>query len=330
MENQTKESNLNAESEKHDEERNEKHDEERNEKHDEERNEKHDEERNEKPASNDEGDNINDSQLDELFEDFLKDVESISSNQNIPKETNKLKKEDAEKEINRILSNKNSSPFEILGIHQNINLDIIKNRYRQLSILIHPDKCKLEKANEAFHILNTAYEDLKRDDIKEQYKSVYEVAKKNIVKKLNLKKKKNDINEYLNIEEEEYEITKEIQQLINEECEVLLKKQKEKFEYAQKCKLANLKYVQEKEEERLREELKKEEEQKLWAERRDERVNSWKSYKNENIKNEKEFHLYKNINKKKEERTEEEQEQIKKMSIKSNVENHTYKKRRKN
>ncbi|CXJ11116.1 DnaJ protein, putative [Plasmodium berghei] len=304
MENQTKESNLNSESDKHD------------------------EEKNENPASNDEGDNINDSQLDELFEDFLKDVESISSNQNIAKETNKLKKEDAEKEINRILSNKNSSPFEILGIHQNINIDIIKNRYRQLSILIHPDKCKLEKANEAFHILNTAYEDLKRDGIKEQYKSVYEVAKKNIVKKLNLKKKKNDINEYLNIEEE-YEITKEIQQLINEECEVLLKKQKEKFEYAQKCKLANLKYVQEKEEEKLREELKKEEEQKLWAERRDERVNSWKSYKNENIKNEKEFHLYKNISKKKEERTEEEQEQIKKMSIKSNVENHTYKKRRK-
>lgn len=92
MENQTKESNLNSESDKHD------------------------EEKNENPASNDEGDNINDSQLDELFEDFLKDVESISSNQNIAKETNKLKKEDAEKEINRILSNKNSSPFEILGI----------------------------------------------------------------------------------------------------------------------------------------------------------------------------------------------------------------------
>ncbi|SBT46939.1 DnaJ protein, putative [Plasmodium ovale wallikeri] len=276
----------------------------------------------------DAGGNVGEDELNDLFDDFLKDIENISSNKDRKNEGKKMNKGDAEKEITRILANKNSSPFEIFDLHEEINMDIIKSKYRRLSILIHPDKCKIEKANEAFHILNKAYEDLKKDDIKEQYKTVYETAKKNIIKKLNLKKKKNDINEYLNVKEDEYEITKEVQLLINDECEKLLKEQKEKMEYAQKCKLANLKYVQEQEEEKLKEELRKEEERKLWAERRDERVNNWKSYKKENWKSEKEFVLYKNVGKKKEERTEEEKEKLKKLPINSIAEKNAHKKRR--
>ncbi|SOV17224.1 DnaJ protein, putative [Plasmodium gaboni] len=260
--------------------------------------------------------NDDDDDMNELLDNFLQDIENITSNKEKKVEDKKLNKEDAGKEINRILEHKNSSPFEIFGIYENINMDLIKSRYRKLSILIHPDKCKIDKAADAFHILTRAYEELQKDDIKEQYKSVYEIAKKNIIKKHQLKKKKiNEINEYLNKSEEEYEITKEIQQLINEECENLLKVQREKMEYAQKCKLANMKYVQEKEEERLKEEMEKEKEKKLWEQGRDERVNNWKNYKKENLKDEKEFHLYKNINKKKQERTEEQKQKLKNVPL---------------
>ncbi|CAG9471859.1 unnamed protein product [Plasmodium vivax] len=276
-----------------------------------------------------EADELGEDALNEMFDDFLKDIENISSTMENQQEGKKLNKGDAQSEIARLLANKNSSPFEIFDIHEDINMEMIKSKYRRLSVLIHPDKCKIEKASEAFHILNKAYEELKRDDIKEQYKSVYETAKKNIIKKLNLKKIKNELNEYLNKNEEEYEISKEVQLLINEECENLLKVQKEKMEYAQKCKLANLQYAKEKEEEKIKEELKKEEERKLWIEGRDERVNNWKNYKKENLKTEKEFHIYKNVGKKKEERTEEEKEKLKRLPSTNRVESDGNKKRRK-
>ncbi|SBT80601.1 DnaJ protein, putative [Plasmodium malariae] len=273
---------------------------------------------------------VNEDKLNELFDDFLKDIENVSTTKDNNQDgEKKLNKGDAQKEIRRILANKNSSPFEIFEIFENINMEIIKSKYRRLSVLIHPDKCKIEKASEAFHILNKAYEELKKDDIKDQYKSVYEIAKKNIIKKLNLKKKKNEIGEYLNQKEDEYEISKEVKQLINEECEILLKEQKEKIEYAQKCKLANLRYAQEKEEEKMQEELKKEKERKLWVEGQDERVNSWKNFKKENLKSEKEFQLYKNVSKKKEERTEEEKKKLKKLPISNNEQCNMHKKRRK-
>ncbi|SOS80186.1 DnaJ protein, putative [Plasmodium sp. gorilla clade G1] len=274
--------------------------------------------------------NDDDDDMNELLENFLQDIDNITSNKEKNVEEKKLNKGDAGKEINRILEHKHSSPFEIFGIYENINMDLIKSRYRKLSILIHPDKCKIDKAAEAFHILTRAYEELQKDEIKEQYKSVYEIAKKNIIKKHQLKKKKiNEINEYLNKTEEEYEITKEIQQLINEECENLLKIQKEKIEYAQNCKLANMKYVQEKEEERLKEEMEKEKEKKLWEQGRDERVNNWKNYKKENLKDEKEFHLYKNINKKKQERTQQEEQKLKNVPL-TYEQNNVHKKRKKN
>ncbi|VWU50066.1 DnaJ protein, putative [Hepatocystis sp. ex Piliocolobus tephrosceles] len=275
---------------------------------------------------------VNEDILDEMFDDFLKDIESVITPRNKNQEKQKrFKKEDVGTEIARILANKNNSAFTIFDIvNEDVNMEIIKNKYKQLSILIHPDKCDHKNANEAFHILNKAYEELKQDEVKEQYKNVYEIAKKNIIKKLKLpKKKKNEINEYFNIQEEEYDITKEIQQQINEECERLLKERQEKQEYAQKCKMANLRYAQEKEEERLKEELKKEEERKKWNERRDERVNSWKSYKQEIFQNEKEFQLFKIIGKKKEERTEEEKELLKKITINTIDLKHPVNKKRK-
>ncbi|ANQ09721.1 DNAJ protein [Plasmodium coatneyi] len=287
------------------------------------------EDNHEEVAQKEEADELGEDALNEMFDDFLKDIENISSNMENQPEGKKLNKGDAESEITRLLANKNSSPFEIFGIHEDMDMEKIKSKYRRLSVLIHPDKCKIEKASEAFHILNKAYEELKRDDIKEQYKSVYETAKKNIIKKLNLKKIKNELNEYLNKNEEEYEITKEVQLLINEECENLLKVQKEKMEYAQKCKLANLQYAKEKEEEKMKEELKKEEERKKWIEGRDERVNNWKNYRKDNLKTEKEFHIYKNVGKKKEERTEEEKEKLKRISTTNVVDKDGNKKRRK-
>ena len=106
------------------------------------------------------------------FEKFLRE-ESNSFNQ--------------EREVARILELEETSknPFEILNvdpkiwtkppgsalhIHEWIDPALIKKLFREKSLLVHPDKCSLEKAPEAFQLLKKAQSQLSNPDIlKELY-----------------------------------------------------------------------------------------------------------------------------------------------------------------
>ncbi len=53
----------------------------------------------------------------------------------------------------------------------------IKKKFRMLSILVHPDKCKHERASDAFHILEQAYKALMDNDKRRMYQRVMREAR---------------------------------------------------------------------------------------------------------------------------------------------------------
>lgn len=63
--------------------------------------------------------------------------------------------------MNWILKHKDEQ-YKCLGLPPNTSIEIIKKRYRELSIMIHPDKvtCKKEKATLTFQILNETYKNI--------------------------------------------------------------------------------------------------------------------------------------------------------------------------
>ena len=52
------------------------------------------------------------------------------------------------------------NPYDILELGPEASEAEIKKKYRTLSILVHPDKNKHEKAAEVFNIVDTAYKQL--------------------------------------------------------------------------------------------------------------------------------------------------------------------------
>ncbi len=65
-------------------------------------------------------------------------------------DSNKLTQE---YQLDRLLNNEFINPYDILELGQESSEVEIKKKFRMISILIHPDKCKHEKAADAFHIL---------------------------------------------------------------------------------------------------------------------------------------------------------------------------------
>jgi len=45
------------------------------------------------------------------------------------------------------------NPYDILEVGAEASEEEIKKKFRMLSILVHPDKCRHEKASDAFHLL---------------------------------------------------------------------------------------------------------------------------------------------------------------------------------
>ncbi|KAI8117382.1 hypothetical protein FF38_01295 [Lucilia cuprina] len=73
----------------------------------------------------------------------------------------------------------NLNPFEVLQIEPEATVEQIKKRYRQLSILVHPDKNQDDKdrAQKAFDIINRAWKTLENDLGRKKCLDVYEEAK---------------------------------------------------------------------------------------------------------------------------------------------------------
>merc|ERR1712136_245997 len=97
--------------------------------------------------------------------------------------------------IERLTERTLDSAFQILQLSPEASDSEITKQYRKMSVLIHPDKCKHEKAAEAFQLLAKAYADTKDPNYKDKYKDVVVQARekeqkehKNEVLEANLKR----------------------------------------------------------------------------------------------------------------------------------------------
>jgi DnaJ homolog subfamily C member 8 len=68
-----------------------------------------------------------------------------------------LKNLKAEFELDRILSQKFQNPFDVLYLVYDSTEDDIKKAYKNFSIILHPDKCKDERARDAFQVVESAH-----------------------------------------------------------------------------------------------------------------------------------------------------------------------------
>jgi len=59
--------------------------------------------------------------------------------------------------------------YQILGVARSSDDDTIKKAYRKAALLLHPDKCQLAGANEAFQKVSTAFACLSASDTREYY-----------------------------------------------------------------------------------------------------------------------------------------------------------------
>ncbi|XP_075148293.1 dnaJ homolog subfamily C member 8 [Haematobia irritans] len=110
----------------------------------------------------------------ESFDEFYTEVKEIEKRDSVLTST---------QQIDRLLrpgsTYFNLNPFEVLQIEPDLPIDQIKKRYRQLSILVHPDKNQddLDRAQRAFEIVNRAWKILENDLTRKKCLDVYEEAK---------------------------------------------------------------------------------------------------------------------------------------------------------
>ena len=82
-----------------------------------------------------------------------------------------------EYQLDRLLNNDFVNPYDILELTQDATDVEIKKKFKMLSILIHPDKCKHERASDAFHIVEQANKTLMDVDKRRMYQRVMREAR---------------------------------------------------------------------------------------------------------------------------------------------------------
>jgi hypothetical protein len=75
---------------------------------------------------------------------------------------------DSEETINRVKSS-GKDYYAVLGVDKDANEAAIKKAYRKLALQLHPDKCKLDGAEEAFKSVSAAYNCLSNESSRRTY-----------------------------------------------------------------------------------------------------------------------------------------------------------------
>merc|ERR1719356_818514 len=148
--------------------------------------------------------------------------------------------------------------------------------YKKLSVLIHPDKCKLEQASEAFQLLVRAYNDTKDPNYNDKYKDLVGPAKKRVREQREKENKERQKRgeDPLDMEGNDFD------QEVLRECERMTTASTEHATYTNSVLEANLKRQAEQQKEaRLR---KKEEdlEKRKFERSRDKRAAGWQTFVN--------------------------------------------------
>ena len=156
---------------------------------------------------------------------------------NINNKKEEIDQSNIKSQIDRLLTFKDVSfidPFDILNISYNSTEEQIKRKYRSTAMLIHPDKCTLPDASDAFHILEKAYKFLINPETKYNFKNILSTAKERVEvkrKEINDERKKKQLP-LLPIDTIDDEIREMILK-VNKENEDNIKYQKE-LKFSQK------------------------------------------------------------------------------------------------
>jgi len=223
--------------------------------------------------------------MDALFSSFMNEVSNVKSS--------KMKKIEGsqgtpEEIIERVLAKPydpkqgQGSAYHILQVSPEATESEITKQYRKLSILIHPDKCKLEKAAEAFQIVVKAYNDTKDPNYQDKYADVI-VEAKNRVRKAREKENKDRERkgeDPLPTEGMEFD------RAVLEECDRMTTVSTEKVEHANSIAEANAKRLEQAARERREKKKEEQKEIKAWERNKDKRAAGWQVFMN-NIQNKK-------------------------------------------
>ena len=111
------------------------------------------------------------SKTEKEFHEFMAELKKLS------KEDNKFTQD---YQMQRLLSTTFVNPYDILEVGAEASEEEIKKKFRMLSILVHPDKCRHEKASDAFHLLEQAYKQLLDSDKRRIFQRVMREAKERV------------------------------------------------------------------------------------------------------------------------------------------------------
>ena len=178
--------------------------------------------------------------------------------------------------IDRLLTFKDITlidPFDILNISYNSTDEQIKRKYRSTAIQIHPDKCGLPQAGEAFNILENAYKFLLSSETKYNFLNLLSTAKERV----NITRKE------INDERQKKKLPLLPNDTIDDEIREMIRKINKENEdnekYQRELKFSQKKRERDIEEKNKEDEIKKELRKKEWEGFRNKRVRNWNRFK---------------------------------------------------
>lgn len=179
-----------------------------------------------------------------------------------------------ESQVERLTSKSFTSAYEVLLLGHDADEKSIRNQYRKLSALVHPDKCKHAKANEAFHILKKALDDLMDPNYQDKYTEIMPTAKRRVFE---FRKAENPAR--MKRGEDPLELDgADFDRAVLEECENILKHDAEEVAYAEKVRKSNEERLEEARKQRIAERDAEKKRKRQWERTREQRVAGWRSF----------------------------------------------------
>jgi len=220
---------------------------------------------------------MDDDGMDSLFSSFMNEVSSIKTAKMKKMESNQGTPEEI---IERILARPydpkqgQGSAYQILQVAPDAETNEITKQYRRLSVLVHPDKCKLERAAEAFQVIVKAYNDTKDPNYQDKYADVIIEAKKKVRKQ---REKENEVREKKG-EDPLPTDGGEFDRAVWEECERMTSSATEAAEAANSVAEANKKRYEEQARERRERKKAEHKELREWERNKDKRAAGWQVF----------------------------------------------------
>jgi len=159
------------------------------------------------------------------------------------------------------------NPLDQMELHADATPEDIQKKYKKIALFVHPDKCKHEKAVDAFASLNKALKLLENEDQRNQYSEISKQGEIQVSEewlKMGRKRKSGDERDY------KYDCQKMSQKLILD-IEFRMKR-------ADEMKMANERREKEDKMKAHDEAIKEAEAEKTWEEGRSKRVNEWRKF----------------------------------------------------